>query len=83
MQISYFRPHIGREINLKKFCKIWGSHKAVAENPSFIKRYALSLGKYGLRIEESLYLHFQGHAVQEVIFVSQQYHCPVTTSAQP
>ena len=58
MQISYFRRHIGREMNLKKkknlkkFCKIWDSHNAVAENPSFIKRYALSLGKYGLKIEE-------------------------------
>lgn len=39
IQISYFRPHIGKEMNLKKFCKIWGSQKAVAENPSFIKPY--------------------------------------------
>jgi len=82
-QRSYFRPHIGGEKNLNNFCKIWSSHSAVAENPSFIKRYSLSLGKYGLRVEESFYLHLQGQAVQEIIFVSQQYHFSVPASAQP
>lgn len=51
MQISYFRLHIGREINLKKFCEIWGYHNSVAKNLGFVKRYAFSFGKYGLRIE--------------------------------
>jgi len=44
--------NLKKKKNLKKFCKIWDSHNAVAENPSFIKPYALSLGKYGLKIEE-------------------------------
>lgn len=51
MQIIYFRLHFGREINLKRFYKNWGSHSAAAENQIFVKPSALSLGKYVLRIE--------------------------------